>query len=123
MNLFSSESPLESDLPAEEIQLTEVSIESAGSEIQNSNYSIETSTNSFNSEQSTTITNQSDAVSVLDKAHSPAEILLDLAPQQRNLLLMRPLFDLEHSKGSVTNLSGNAGMMASIDTHYLALNL
>jgi hypothetical protein len=48
--------------------------------------------------------------------------LIDLTPQQRNLLLMRPLFQLEFTKhafsGGGTELRG---LLAPIDTHYLCL--
>ncbi len=49
-----------------------------------------------------------------------AEGLIDLAPQQRNLLLMRPLFQLELTKNSFSD--GNGGsLLDSLDTHYLSL--
>ena len=48
--------------------------------------------------------------------------LIDLTPQQRNLLLMRPLFQLEFTKhafsGGATELRG---LLTAIDTHYLSL--
>lgn len=50
--------------------------------------------------------------------------LLDLSRQQRNLLLLRPLFFLELNKqriGSDTN--GDQGLFDGIDTHYLALSV
>ncbi|MEQ6292178.1 DUF2798 domain-containing protein [Vogesella sp. GCM10023246] len=50
--------------------------------------------------------------------------LLDLSRQQRNLLLLRPLFFLELNKqriGSDTN--GDQGLFEGIDTHYLALSV
>jgi hypothetical protein len=46
--------------------------------------------------------------------------LIDLAPQQRNLLLMRPLFQLEFTKKSFPDGSGGA-LLDGIDTHYLSL--
>ncbi|MEW5744414.1 MAG: hypothetical protein AB1805_03095 [Nitrospirota bacterium] len=49
-----------------------------------------------------------------------AEGLIDLAPQQRNLLLMRPLFHLELTKNKFSDGSGG-NLLESIDTHYLSL--
>lgn len=52
-----------------------------------------------------------------------SDAVLDLSTQQRNLLLMRPLFDLEQGKRNVTDSAGEAGLLSDIDTHYLALSL
>lgn len=49
-----------------------------------------------------------------------AEGLIDLAPQQRNLLLMRPLFQLELTKNSFSDGCGGS-LFDSLDTHYLSL--
>lgn len=46
--------------------------------------------------------------------------LIDLAPQQRNLLLMRPLFQLELSKNKFTD-GGGGSLLDGIDTNYLSL--
>lgn len=46
--------------------------------------------------------------------------LLDLSPQQRNLLLMRPLFQLEFSKNKFEG-DGERPLFEGIDTHYLCL--
>lgn len=48
------------------------------------------------------------------------EDLIDLTPQQRNLLLMRPLFQLELTKNKFSDGSGG-NLLESIDTHYLSL--
>lgn len=50
------------------------------------------------------------------------DTLLDLTPQQRNLLLMRPLFQLELTKNKFSD-SGAEGrsLFDGIDTHYLSL--
>lgn len=48
--------------------------------------------------------------------------LIDLTPQQRNLLLMRPLFQLEFTKHSFSASSSDLrGLLSTIDTHYLCL--
>ncbi len=50
--------------------------------------------------------------------------LLDLSKQQRNLLLLRPLFQLELNKMRVGGEStGDQGLFAGIDTHYLVLSV
>jgi hypothetical protein len=49
-----------------------------------------------------------------------ADGLIDLAPQQRNLLLMRPLFQLELTKNKFSDGSGGA-LLDGLDTHYLSL--
>lgn len=49
-----------------------------------------------------------------------AEGLVDLTPQQRNLLLMRPLFQLELTKNKFSDASG-AALLEGLDTHYLSL--
>lgn len=46
--------------------------------------------------------------------------LIDLEPQQRNLLLMRPLFQLELRKNKFSDSSGG-NLLDGIDTHYLSL--
>ena len=51
------------------------------------------------------------------------EQLLDLTRQQRNLLLMRPVFELEFNKNSFTGAGGSRNLMRDIDTHYLVLCL
>lgn len=49
--------------------------------------------------------------------------LLDLSRQQRNLLLLRPLFQLEIGKLRLgEELVDDKGLFYGIDTHYLALN-
>ncbi|WP_198030916.1 hypothetical protein [Cupriavidus sp. amp6] len=63
---------------------------------------------------------QSDAQANLD-ALSPS--LLDLTRQQRNLLLLRPLFQLELNKLRIgTDANGDNPLFAGVDTHYLALS-
>lgn len=55
---------------------------------------------------------------------SPAALnaLLDLTPQQRNLLLMRPLFQLELTKNKFSNSNDDRGsLFDGVDTHYLSL--
>ncbi len=49
--------------------------------------------------------------------------LLDLSKQQRNLVLMRPLFQLELNKHSMGGEpAGEAPLLKDIDTHYLVLS-
>ncbi|WP_321912300.1 hypothetical protein [Burkholderia cepacia] len=50
--------------------------------------------------------------------------LLDLSRQQRNLLLLRPVFQLERDKMMLGDEGGgsNRGLFQGIDTHYLALS-
>jgi len=51
-----------------------------------------------------------------------AEILLDLSRQRRNLLLLRPLFQLELSKNKFEDASSeDVGLFEGVDTHYLVL--
>lgn len=48
--------------------------------------------------------------------------LIDLTSQQRNLLLMRPLFQLEFTKHAFSGAASELrGVLASLDTHYLCL--
>ena len=48
--------------------------------------------------------------------------LLDLTKQQRNLLLLRPLFQLELNKHSIgAEPAGDAPLFKDLDTHYLVL--
>lgn len=57
-----------------------------------------------------------------DPSHSLVA-LLDLSKQQRNLLLLRPLFQLELNKLRVgSENTGDQGLFAGIDTHYLVLS-
>jgi len=50
--------------------------------------------------------------------------LLDLSKQQRNLLLLRPLFQLEFNKTRIgSEATGDQGLFAGIDTHYLVLSV
>ena len=51
---------------------------------------------------------------------TPAEGWLDLTPQQRNLLLMRPLFQLDISKNKYLNSEGQS-LFEGIDVCYLSL--
>jgi hypothetical protein len=59
----------------------------------------------------------------IDHSNSSGQLadgLIDLTPQQRNLLLMRPLFQLELTKNKFSN--GNSGsLLDGLDTHYLSL--
>lgn len=49
--------------------------------------------------------------------------LLDLSRQQRNLLLLRPLFQLELNKQRIGDEStADKGLLQGIDTHYMALS-
>lgn len=49
--------------------------------------------------------------------------LLDLSKQQRNLLLLRPLFQLELNKLRVgSEATGDQGLFSGVDTHYLVLS-
>lgn len=50
----------------------------------------------------------------------PLSSLLDLTPQERNLLLMRPLFQLEFSKNKYEG-DGETPLFEGVDTHYLCL--
>lgn len=53
----------------------------------------------------------------------PACELLDLGRQQRNLLLLRPLFQLELNKLRIGDeASGDKGLFQAVDTHYLVLS-
>lgn len=57
-----------------------------------------------------------------DSAPDSAVELLDLNKQQRNLLLLRPLFQLELNKHSIGTESGGAvPLFKDLDTHYLVL--
>ena len=47
--------------------------------------------------------------------------LLDLSRQQRNMLLFRPMFQLERSKTLVQEADGTS-LFDGVDTHYLALS-
>lgn len=51
---------------------------------------------------------------------TPPAGLLDLSRQQRNILLLRPVFQLERSKGLLSD-EGDASLFDGIDTHYLVL--
>jgi len=57
------------------------------------------------------------------RSSEPIEQLIDLSRQQRNLLLMRPVFEFELNKNSFQSVDHNRQLMASIDTHYFILNL
>ena len=49
--------------------------------------------------------------------------LLDLSKQQRNLLLLRPLFQLELNKRAVgKDVASENALFEGIDTHYLVLS-
>lgn len=49
--------------------------------------------------------------------------LLGLSRQQRNLLLLRPIFQLERYKAMLGDeASGDSTLFHGIDTHYLALS-
>lgn len=49
--------------------------------------------------------------------------LLDLSKQQRNLLLLRPLFQLELNKRGVRkDVAGETALFEGVDTHYLVLS-
>jgi hypothetical protein len=49
--------------------------------------------------------------------------LLDLSKQQRNLILLRPVFALELAKNSYgVDATGTASLMEGVDTHYLVLS-
>ena len=48
--------------------------------------------------------------------------LLDLSKQQRNLLLLRPLFQLELNKDRYEDSGKVRDLMDGVDTHYLALS-
>lgn len=68
--------------------------------------------------QSTELPSQEDAIS----AHNSVTELLDLTKQQRNLLLLRPLFQLELNKNSIgTETAGITSLFKDLDTHYLVL--
>jgi hypothetical protein len=57
-----------------------------------------------------------------DFAPAPAQGLLDLSRQQRNLLLLRPLFQLELNKTRIgDDSSEDRGVLQGVDTHYLVL--
>lgn len=57
-----------------------------------------------------------------DAGEDASGLLLDLSRQQRNLLLLRPLFQLELSKNKFEGgLEGESGVFDGIDTHYLVL--
>ncbi|MEH6413829.1 hypothetical protein [Pseudomonas sp. CGJS7] len=50
------------------------------------------------------------------------DTLLDLTPQQRNLLLMRPLFQLELTKNKFSDSTADGrSLFEGVDTHYLSL--
>lgn len=53
---------------------------------------------------------------------APTSGLLDLSRQQRNLLLLRPLFQLELNKQRIgDDAQGDKSLFHGLDTHYLAL--
>lgn len=53
---------------------------------------------------------------------APADALLDLTPQQRNLLLMRPIFQLELTKNKFSDGTAEGrSLFDGVDTHYLSL--
>ncbi len=55
-------------------------------------------------------------------AMATLDALIDLTPQQRNLLLMRPLFQLELTKNKFADsTSEGRGLFEGVDTHYLSL--
>ncbi len=55
--------------------------------------------------------------------HDGSSGLLDLSRQQRNLLLLRPLFQLELNKQRIGDEStADKGLLQGIDTHYMALS-
>ncbi len=57
-----------------------------------------------------------------DAGEGTSDLLLDLSRQQRNLLLLRPLFQLDLSKNRFEGaLEGESGLFDGIDTHYLVL--
>jgi hypothetical protein len=57
------------------------------------------------------------------RTEGSASVLLDLSKQQRNLLLLRPLFQLELNKLRVgSEATGDQGLFSGIDTHYLVLS-
>lgn len=58
----------------------------------------------------------------MEAVADPAPGLIDLTPQQRNLLLMRPLFQLEFTKHAFSGGGPELrGLLSAIDTHYLCL--
>lgn len=56
----------------------------------------------------------------LSLAFTPPAGLLDLSRQQRNILLLRPVFQLERSKGLLSD-DAEGSLFDGIDTHYLVL--
>jgi len=63
-----------------------------------------------------------DADAIESTSDSMAE-LLDLSKQQRNLLLLRPLFQLELNKRAVgKDVASENALFEGIDTHYLVLS-
>lgn len=81
--------------------------------------------NGSNAEWLSSELNQFDAttpgVAIVEESHFD---LLDLTKQQRNLLLLRPLFQLELNKLRIgVEANGDQGLFSGIDTHYLALSL
>jgi hypothetical protein len=63
-----------------------------------------------------------DAIDAASTAKAFRDDLIDLTTQQRNLLLMRPLFQLELQKNRFSNEEGDGeGLFEGIDTHYLSL--
>ena len=53
---------------------------------------------------------------------APLDVLLDLTPQQRNLLLMRPLLQLELTKNKFSDSTADwRSLFDGVDTHYLSL--
>ena len=53
---------------------------------------------------------------------SAVDALLDLSAQQRNLLLMRPIFQLELTKNKFSDRATDGrSLFDGIDTHYLSL--
>lgn len=62
----------------------------------------------------------SEDVDFTPSSRQSADGLIDLTPQQQNLLLMRPMFQLELTKNKFSDGSGGA-LLDGLDTHYLCL--
>lgn len=62
----------------------------------------------------------SEDVDFTPSSRQSADGLIDLTPQQQNLLLMRPIFQLELTKNKFSDGSGGT-LLDCLDTHYLCL--
>jgi hypothetical protein len=56
-------------------------------------------------------------------SYCESTFLLDLSRQQRNLILMTPLFELESSKAYFRGVNDETNLFRHLDCHYLSLSM